>query len=183
MRDVIERYGRHHTKSFLYRSEPDPMWRKPYTIVHHAFRVVEESRLRARCEADGWESEELKDWYHSFNNRTDELIASLPFAHDTELIAPCDMHVPYSHNQVDTFLSKAFGLLASLSPDREKYSVTCAKENSDYIINVLEKQFTGMRFSAKALDRLHDPWHLTLPEAKHIAETWVEDENLNIIIN
>lgn len=175
MRDGIERDGSHYTKGFLYRPEPNPVWGRPYTLIHHAFRVVGESRLRARCEADGWESKELKDSYHSFKNRTDELIASLPFAHDTELIG--NIIVGSCHWEVGSFVSKTFGSLVSLSPDRDSIRLTCANANLEYIDNILDIQFPFVAFKVKSLDRPHTPWHLTILEAKHIIKTWEEAKN------
>ena len=148
---------------------------KPYTFIHHAYRLVKQDALWKKAyEGRNNVDPSLRDEYNDYCNRTKDLVATLPFAFNVLISGVASKGV--CHYDVDKFASEMMPGRVSVDSESSQLFIYCNERDRDYLIDLLKIQFPGIQLSSVA-DHPCDPWGMSVSSAREMIERF-EDKYL-----
>ena len=147
---------------------------KPYTFVHHAYRVVRRQQMWEKCNDNNWNDVEQEEEYREYCKHTKDLVATLPFAFNVLISGVASKGV--CHYDVDKFASEMMPGRVSVDSESSQLFIYCNERDRDYLIDLLKIQFPGIQLSSVA-DHPCDPWGMSVSSAREMIERF-EDKYL-----
>jgi hypothetical protein len=145
---------------------------KPYTFLHHAYRLVKQDALWQKAYKN--DDSSLWDEYNNYRNRTKDLVATLPFCFNVLISGVASKGV--CHYDVDNFAEEMMPGRVSTDSESSQLFINCHERDRDYLIDLLKVQFPGIKLSSVASEP-SDPWGMSLPQARELIEKF-EDKYL-----
>lgn len=143
---------------------------KPYTFLHHAYRLVKQNALWEKAYKN--DDSSLWDEYNEYRNRTNYLVATVPFALNTLISGVASKEV--CHYDVDKFASEMMSGRVSTDSESGQLFIYCHERDRDYLIDLLRIQFPGIKLSSRTTNLGADPWGMSLPSARELIEKFEE---------
>ena len=141
---------------------------KPYTFVHHAYRVVKQEALWQKAYGNRINYDpSFRDEYNEYLNQTKDLVATVPFAFNTMIsgVAPDGV----CHYDVDDFAKEMMSGRVRTDSESGQLFIYCNERDRDYLIELLKVQCPGIKLSSSG-DFPSDPWGMSLSDAREMIE-------------
>jgi hypothetical protein len=148
---------------------------KPYTFVHHAYRVVKQEALWQKAYGNrNNDDPSFRDEYNEYCNQTKDLVATLPFCFNVPIGGVASEGV--CHYDVDDFAKEMMPGRVGADSESGQLFIYCNERDRDYLIDLLKVQFPGIKLYGVASEP-SDPWGMSLSDARELIEKF-EDEYL-----
>lgn len=139
---------------------------KPYTMIHHAYRVVKQEALWQKAYGNrNNDDPSFRDEYNEYCNRTKDLVATVPFAFNAMISGVASAGV--CHYDVDEFAKQMMPGRVSADSESGQLFIYCHKRDRDYLIELLRVQFPGIKLSRVATEP-SDPWGMSISQAREL---------------